>query len=597
MFFCTSWRRKRQGPLAARREMECVDVEYVSSTRSDDCRPLAPEDVVVRSHSIGDWVVHATTVLLAAISAYVILAPVGMCVFALRSTYFLMARLQRRCVDNAGTCEREVLGVHDAVWLHDTPSQPMIVNAVLVFDSPHLSLPRVQELVAERILSHPSLARFLRKLVIDQTSPTGYSWESDPKFDIGRHVRLVPTSEAPHNDAELQVWMGQQATSPLARDRPLWELLLIEYYADGGSALCFRCHHVIGDGIVMSGVLLETLMDPLRVDTEHGEVCSSVCDGNSASSKGLHRAEAHVPRRHRAPVAPLCQRMWWRLAGVLQMPHHIASLMVSPDDYNILHGPFMLSGNKRIAWSRAVPLDAVRKVKDHFSAGCSVNDVLLTATTAALSRYMKWATDESVETPWHQRLNGLPADEHDAIRRATMGDVTLAVPINVRSAREMAQVVLENKFAVIFVVQPLQASNLRTRLGNMVRAMSELKNSSLPQAMFASMQALMKLLPTSWAVDVIDSVADSATCIVTNNRGPSKTLYFDGRACTFWASWAPQRASVGLCLTVYTYAGTVRCSVSADSSCVSDPARLVDMLMEEVEHMADMAEWVPPANT
>ena len=64
------------------------------------------------------------------------------------------------------------------------------------------------------------------------------------------------------------------------------------------------------------------------------------------------------------------------------------------EDYNILHGLRPLSGIKRVAWSPPVPLEAVKRVKDHF--GCTVNDVLLSAAAAALARYVRMATDKLV---------------------------------------------------------------------------------------------------------------------------------------------------------------------------------------------------------
>merc|ERR1712216_286954 len=106
--------------------------------------------------------------------------------------------------------------------------------------------------------------------------------------------------------------------------------------------------------------------------------------------------------------------------------------------------------------------------------------------------------------------------------------------------------------------------------------MGDVKSSTVPLVMWASLQALLRCLPLCLAVEAIDMVSDTATSIITNNRGPSEPLVFDGRRCSYWVSWAPTRASVGICITVYTYAATVRCSVSADSSCVPRPERLVE---------------------
>ena len=73
-----------------------------------------------------------------------------------------------------------------------------------------------------------------------------------------------------------------------------------------------------------------------------------------------------------------------------------------------------------------------------------------------------------------------------------------------------------------------------------------------------SLQVLQLLLPPSLARWSVDVVADSATALVTNNRGPADWISFDGRRCTYWVSWAPQRGTIGLTMTVFTYAGLVR---------------------------------------
>ena len=100
---------------------------------------------------------------------------------------------------------------------------------------------------------------------------------------------------------------------------------------------------------------------------------------------------------------------------------------------------------------------------------------------------------------------------------------------------------------------------------------------------------MTSLLPAAVARTLVDVVADSASAIVTNNRGPAKQLRFDGRPLDFYVSWAPQRASIGLCLTLFTYAGTMRCSVSADEACMRDPDELVSLFVEEFWALAELA--------
>ena len=55
--------------------------------------------------------------------------------------------------------------------------------------------------------------------------------------------------------AALQDRVGELAMLPLDRKRPLWQLHLVEDH-EGGSALVFRIHHCIADGIALISVTL-----------------------------------------------------------------------------------------------------------------------------------------------------------------------------------------------------------------------------------------------------------------------------------------------------------------------------------------------------
>ena len=111
----------------------------------------------------------------------------------------------------------------------------------------------------------------------------------------------------------------------------------------------------------------------------------------------------------------------------------------------------------------------------------------------------------------------------------------------------------------------------------------------MPLAMLYSMRAVTWMLPPSLAARLIDIVADSATALITSNRGPSEGRRLGGRNLQYYVSWAPQRASVGICITLWTFAGTMRCSVSADETCVPRPEELVALYDEAFSALAEMA--------
>ena len=83
--------------------------------------------------------------------------------------------------------------------------------------------------------------------------------------------------------------------------------------------------------------------------------------------------------------------------------------------------------------------------------------------------------------------------------------------------------------------------------------MRRLKQSAMPWGMYMSMNAVTALLPAALAHELIDIVADNATALVTNNRGPPRPKALDGRRLKYYVSWAPQRASIGVTITLFTY--------------------------------------------
>ena len=620
---CRILRRARRGSLASREESAPAAIELQHEWQGSHT-PVGIEGVAphqrVQLHGLlfkgFDRITRSLACATLCVATYGILLPAMLVVAVVARTARSLAMLWRgltlACASGRNrlrapgerrqgtTCTRSIahshvrrlrhepLASYDRPWLADTPSQPMVIHALLLLAPPPVPLERLQSLVTTRILSHPDMWRFLCVLAPDPTSATGYSWVADDGFDVARHVTRVPPAEAPCGMQQLQEWMSRLASraDSLPRDQPLWALQLIDECVDGGSALVFRCHHVVGDGIAMSGLLLETLMDPPLSqqgpsEGVKGQVDAQIQSGASTARGIEHRLEAcGISRqRHTASLVRLARNLF-------ELPHQLFQVLASGEDYNALHGLWSLSGTRHLAWSEAIPLAAIKQVKLAF--GCSVNDVLLSATTAALSRYLARTTDLVTAD---DAVPSLPHRVRQQLQRAATSRLTLGVPVNMRSA---AQTALTNQFAVAFVTVPLAADSPRTRLTQTVQAMDQLKRSSAPFAMWWSLRVVSSLLPASLAAVLIDVVADGATAIVTNNRGPDGMLFFDGRCCTQWVSWAPTRASVGICVTVYTYAGTVRCSVSADDASVPDVGLLVSLITEELEVLAELAGWTGP---
>jgi WS/DGAT/MGAT family acyltransferase len=102
----------------------------------------------------------------------------------------------------------------------------------------------------------------LRQRVRADSSPLGSpTWELDPDFDLGYHLRHVRVPEPAGFDEVLAI-AQTIAMTPLDRARPLWEATLVQGLADGTAAYLLKLHHCLTDG--QAGV---QLFDLLHSDT------------------------------------------------------------------------------------------------------------------------------------------------------------------------------------------------------------------------------------------------------------------------------------------------------------------------------------------
>lgn len=84
-------------------------------------------------------------------------------------------------------------------------------------------------------------------------------WLENCQVDLDYHLRRV-TVPAPGGRRELDAVIGQIASTPLDRRRPLWEFHFAEGMAGNRFALIGKVHHTLADGVA-SANLLARLMD------------------------------------------------------------------------------------------------------------------------------------------------------------------------------------------------------------------------------------------------------------------------------------------------------------------------------------------------
>src|SRR4051812_6157326 len=257
----------------------------------------------------------------------------------------------------------------------------MHVGSVLVFEGP---APHYDDFVA-RIEQRLHLVPRYRQRLAD--TPFGLArpiWVDDPHFNARYHVRHTALPE-PAGDDQLRRLAGRVFAQQLDREKPLWEIWLVDTMADGRFALICKTHHALVDGI--SGVDIMTVLFDLSADAAPRAQGPSWAPRPSPSSAEL--AADALGERLSAPLA--------FVRSVLSHPDRVgaeagraaaglaafasAGIAGAPSSpLNVRIGP-----HRRFAWvTSSVPL--FKAIKDVL--GGSINDAVLTVVTGALRAFL-----------------------------------------------------------------------------------------------------------------------------------------------------------------------------------------------------------------
>ena len=82
---------------------------------------------------------------------------------------------------------------------------------------------------------------------------------------------------------------------------------------------------------------------------------------------------------------------------------------------------------------------------------------------------------------------------------------------------------------------------------------------------------------------LIDFLANKCTAVVTNITGPGRDITLEGRQVRTILFWVPQRARIGVGISILSFAGKVQLGVITDEALVPDPAALIQAFEKEFE--------------
>jgi diacylglycerol O-acyltransferase len=448
----------------------------------------------------------------------------------------------------------------DASFLHlEDNAAHMHVASVMLFEGPPPPYGELLEAFERRL---PLVPRYRQRLAFVPLGQGRPKWVDDPHLNLRYHVRSTALP-SPGSEEQLQELAGRVFSQQLDRDKPLWEVWLVEGLEDDRFALLAKTHHALVDGVSgmdIVSVLFDTSPEPVT-PTAPGDrwLPRPLPTGTQLLAEALlERATipSEVTRSIKAVVrGPLRILEGARDAAVGVGAMAWAGLNPAPSSpYNKSIGP-----HRRFAWVRA-DLRDVKAIKDEL--GGTVNDVVLATVAGALGR--------------HLRRRG----------RNTDGlELKAMVPVSVRSDIERGA--LGNRVAAMMAPLPVWCQEPVARLDIVSEELKELKSGG--QAVGA--QVLTDL--TGFAPPTIMGQASRLMArqrffnlVVTNVPGPQFPLYLRGRRMLDPFPMVPLAKNQALGIALLSYDGRINFGLVGDYDLLWD----LDQLAGDVEEsLAELA--------
>ncbi len=436
----------------------------------------------------------------------------------------------------------------DASFLYmETPTLHMHVAIVAVFDPSTVpggySYRRIRQLLHDRIPQAPVFQRRLVEVPMRLGFPV---WVDDPEFDIDNHLRRAALP-SPGGMRELADFAADVISRQLHRDRPLWEMWIVEGLEDGKIALVVKMHHSTIDGVSgaeLLGILFDLQPDP----PESAHLTERQLDSRIPS--GFELVSQAMISSLVAPfeVGRMMLRTTRSLFGIRAIrrsePAGKAALPLTAPRTSI---NVAVHARRRVAFA-AASLDDVKRLKNKM--GTTVNDVVLAMCAGALRSYLL-AGDELPEIP-----------------------LVSVVPVSVTP--DVAELKGSNKVSAMFVQLPCQLEDPLERLQAIHDGTKGAKEEHKALGATTLQNWAEHATPNLFAVaarlytgmKLADRHRPVANLVISNVPGPTFPLYLGGSQMLGMFPLGPVMDGMGLNVTIMSYEGVLYWGFASDSRAV-----------------------------
>lgn len=448
----------------------------------------------------------------------------------------------------------------DAVFLSlETDSFPAHIGG-LAFLDPGDAIPfcydRFVDFVRERLGACERFSWQLQQVPLGLDRPY---WIRREHFDPAEQVSRIAVP-SPYSDEELSRLTGMLFERALDRDRPLWEMVVIEGLPGGRVALLWKIHHCLMDGASganLSEQLFDISPDAVReapVAVPDTARAADRVGGATIVERALRNA-AELPGRQRHHLGKLARQSIKGLVGSLRegdgdagAPRPNAKAPTA-----LFNG--MVGRRRAISWS-TVSLDDVKRLKD--AACVTVNDVVLAMTSGALRSYLE-ARDALPEA---SLVASVPVSMR-AKDDKTLGNQVADLPVS------WATDIEDPVERLLTIHRSATTAKASVKDGDHVDLVSILSEAVLPGALSLFMRG---------AAAAADKMPLPSNAVVSNVMMTPFPLYCAGARIEKMVPISMLAPTQGMNITVVSYCGELHFGIVHDPQLLPDPWELAGLI-------------------
>jgi WS/DGAT/MGAT family acyltransferase len=392
-------------------------------------------------------------------------------------------------------------------------------------------------------------------------------WVENDDIDLDYHLRQVRVP-APGGRRELDALIGEIASTPLDRARPLWEMYLADGLADNRIAIIHKVHHVLADGVASANQMAMAIQPLLS-----RQAYSASIPDSPRSRGALLKAAA---RDHVGLIRKLPRLMSETATGISRVrrrskergDHPELARNFAPPKSFINH---VVTPGRRFA-TAPLALADVKQTGKHL--GVTLNDVVL-ATVAGALRRLLLRYDGQADAPL---IAGVPVSTNPSPERLAGNEFSYITPS-----------------LPVHIDDPLE----RVRLTALSTGIAKENHHLLGPAV---LPAWMSYLPPALAPGIFRRQArrvESASVFnltVSNVPGPRERGVIEGGVVSEIYSVGPVVAGSGLNITVWSYVDQLAISALTDDITLGDPHEVTDAMIDAFVEIRE-ASGLPAALT